>query len=357
MSKRITFGNVDTLGLDVGDRFIQVCEVRGGVVVAQRQIPTSRESLTKFVAGQKPCRVVIEVGKHSPWMSDLFKTTAFEAIFVNAARLMTLHELKRKTDKLDARYLASRGSLNDAKMFESRVEHRVLKSRAAMTLIRSRDVMVRSRTRLVTSARSMVDSYGGKLPSCAPESFTSPKVVKAIPKEIFEAIEPMIGMIKSANQQILKLEKKINKLAQKEFPQVAAVSQVQGVGNLTGLAFTLVVDDVKRFKNGRLVGAYLGLTPGIRQSGEEEHELGITKEGDDLVRRLLVQAANYIVYRGEDSDLRRFGERIIEANKRTGKKRAVIAVARKLAVVLFHLLKTGDTYDPLYHTKKQQPAA
>lgn len=356
MGKRITFGKVDTIGLDVGDQFIHVCEVRNGAVVAQFRIPTSRESLKKLLAGRKPCRVVVEVGKHSPWMSDMLKTTAFEAIFVNAAKLMTLHQLKRKTDKLDARYLASRGSLDDPNLLDSRVEHRDPRSRGAMSILRARDLAVRIRTKLVTSVRSIVDSYGGKLPSCVPESFPSPKVIRAIPKESFPAIEPLIRMIKDANAQIRDLEKKIDALARTEYPQVARVSQVQGVANITGLAFVLVTDKLERFKNGRMVGAYLGLIPRTWQSGKEERELGITKEGDDLVRRLLVQAANYILYRGKDSDLRRFGERIIESNGKTGKKRAVIAIARKLAVILFHLLKTGDTYDPLHNSNKQRVA-
>src|SRR5215213_3001951 len=145
MGKRITFGNVDTLGLDVGDRFIQVCEVRGGVVVSQGPIPNSMDSLARFLVGKKPCRIVTEIGKHSPWMSDLLESSGFEAIFVNAAKLMSLHQLKRKTDKLDARFLASRGSLNDVNVLESRVIHRSLGSRINMTSIRVRDLLVRAR--------------------------------------------------------------------------------------------------------------------------------------------------------------------------------------------------------------------
>ena len=129
--------------------------------------------------------------------------------------------------------------------------------------------------------------------------------------------------------------------------------QVEGIGPLTALTFVLTLEDPHRFEKSRSVGAYLGLVPATDRSGERDPHKRISKEGDEMLRRLLVGSANYVLGPfGSDSDLRRHGEKIASRGAKNAKKRAAVAVARKLAVLLHRLWVTGETYDPLYNTHR-----
>jgi transposase len=143
-------------------------------------------------------------------------------------------------------------------------------------------------------------------------------------------------------------------LAEEHYPQTKLLRQVRGVGPLTALTFVLTLEDPKRFQKSRAVGAYLGLAPAKKQSGERDLQQRISKEGDEMLRRLLVGSAHYILLGpfGEDSDLRRHGEKIAQRGGKSAKKRAVVvAVARKLSVLLHHLWISGEAYEPLYNAR------
>ena len=117
---------------------------------------------------------------------------------------------------------------------------------------------------------------------------------------------------------------------------------------MTALAYLLTLEEPGRFEQSRSVGAYVGLTPRRDQSGQTDKQLRITQCGDGYLRQLLVTSSHYILGPfGPDSDLRRYGLRIAERGGKNAKKRAVVAVARKLAVLLHHLWKTGVDYEPL----------
>jgi transposase len=146
-------------------------------------------------------------------------------------------------------------------------------------------------------------------------------------------------------QQIRAYDRQIEQLCRGAYPETALLRQVGGVGPVTALAYVLVLEDPRRFRRSRSVGAYVGLRPKRRQSGEREPQLRITKAGHPFLRRLVVQAAHYIL--GPDCALRRHGERMAARGGKIAKKRAVIAVARKLAVLLHHLWMTGEVYEPL----------
>jgi transposase len=135
------------------------------------------------------------------------------------------------------------------------------------------------------------------------------------------------------------------------------LSQVNGVGPITALCYVLTIEDPKRIQRSRNVGAYLGLRPRQRQSGQRDPELRITKAGDRNLRRLLVQCAQYILGPfGEDSDLRRWGLALASRGAATAKKKAVIAVARKLSVLLHRLWSTGEVYEPLRNAERRVSA-
>jgi len=147
-------------------------------------------------------------------------------------------------------------------------------------------------------------------------------------------------------------------IAQQSYPQTALLKQVKGVGTLIALTYMLTPEDPHRFRKGRDVGCYAGLQPGRRNSGQNEPRMHISKEGDPYLRALLVQAAHHILGPfGADSDLRRWGLKLAERGGRNGKKRAIIATARKLAVLLHRLWVSGEVYEPLCNTKRTMVVA
>jgi transposase len=172
-------------------------------------------------------------------------------------------------------------------------------------------------------------------------------------------MQPVMESINTLTRQIQVLEAEIERLATEEYPQAQLLTQVPGVGNLTALAFLLTLGDPSRFKHSRMVGAFLGLAPGRRQSGERDQPTRITKAGDSHVRWLLVQAANHMVRRdAPDSDLKRHGAKLAKSGSKSSKRIAKVAVARKLAVLLHALLMTGEVFEPLRNTdarSRRQP--
>ena len=137
------------------------------------------------------------------------------------------------------------------------------------------------------------------------------------------------------------------------YPETELLRQVEGIGPLTALTFVLTLEDPSRFAKSRSVGAYLGLVPATDQSGDRDPQKRISKEGDEMMRRLLVGSAHYILGPlGSDSDLRRHGEKIASRGGKNSKKRAVVAVARKLSVLLHRLWVTGEVYEPLRNTHR-----
>jgi transposase len=187
----------------------------------------------------------------------------------------------------------------------------------------------------------------------------NPEKAKALSPELQTALEPLLAGIESLSEQIREYNERIEKLAQQSYPQVALLKQVKGVGTLIALTFLLTLEDAHRFRQSRDVGCYLGLQPGRRNSGQSEPQMHISKEGDPYLRTLLVQGAHHILGPfGADSDLRRWGLKLAERGGKSGKKRAIIAVARKLAVLLHHLWVSGEVYEPLRNRKQTaMPAA
>ena len=157
-------------------------------------------------------------------------------------------------------------------------------------------------------------------------------------------------MIRALNEQITGYDKQFEPMIETSFPEARRVRQVRGVGPVTALAFVLALEDPSRFRDGRTAAAFLGLVPRRDQSGAIDKQLGISKTGNDFVRRLLVQCAHYILGPlGHDCDLRRWGLGLMERGGKSSKKRAIVATARKLAVLLFRLWKRDEEWKPLYN--------
>ncbi len=225
-------------------------------------------------------------------------------------------------------------------------------------MIRARAGLVRARTALVNTARGLAKSYGERLRGCNVRNM-NPEKAQGLSPELRTALEPLLAGIESPSERIRECNEGIERLARESYSQVAQLKQVKGVDTLIGLTFLLTLEDAHRFRKSRDVGGYLGLQPGRRNSGQSEPQMHISKEGDPYLRTLLVQGAHHILGPfGADSDLRRWGLKLAERGGKSGKKRAIIAVARKLAVLLHHLWVSGEVYEPLRHSKPTaMPAA
>jgi len=334
------------VGLDLGDRYTRFCALDvDGEIIEEGRIVTTAKALRRKFEETEPMRVVFEVGTHSAWVDRLLCSLGHETIVANAGKVALIYSNERKHDQKDARSLAELGQFKPRLLHP--IQHRSEDTLVARGLIRSRDALVRSRTQLINHVRGIVKTSGGRLPSCSAESFPR-KVALHIPGKLKEALDPLLVFIARLNRQIRSFDRRIEQIASEQYPETEVLRQVPGVGPLTALWYILTIEDPMRFTRSRDVGPYLGLVPRLDQSGEQNPQKRITKAGDELMRRLLVGSAHYIIGPfGPDTDLRRWGLRLAERGGKNAKKRAAVAVARKLAVLLHRLWVAGEVYEPL----------
>jgi transposase len=292
--------------------------------------------------------MAIEAGTHSPWISRLLSACGHEVIVANPVKVALITQNVNKTDPVDAEYLARLARFDRGLLFP--IQHRGEQAQIDLQLIRTRNIAVQSRKKLIGHARGAVKSFGARLPKCSAEAFVN-ATRDSIPETLRGALGPLLDLIDQLTKTIAGYDREVLKLVRTRYPEVERVTQVKGVGALIGLAFVLVLEDAGRFQKSRSVGAFLGLTSKKDQSGDQDPQRGITKAGDRLLRVLLMQGAQYILGQfGEDCDLRRHGEKIASRGGKRAKKRATVAVARKLSVLLHRLWVSGERYEPLRNT-------
>ena len=344
MSK-LTVNNV-VVGLDLGDRFSWLCVLDGdGEVVEEGRIQSTEAALRRWFGPRESACVAIEVGTHSPWVSRLLKELGHEVIVANARHVRMIYDGARKSDRLDAEALARLARLDPALLHG--IAHRSEDAHHDLAVIRAREVLVRTRTRLINHVRGAVKSAGHRVPRSSSAAFHR-TAAEAIPTGLKEALEPLLAMLEQVTQEIRAYDRRIEKLASERYPETGALMQVAGVGTLTALAYVLTLEDPGRFATSRAVGPYLGLCPGEHQSGDHDAQCRMTKAGNEMLRRLLIQAAHYqLGPHGPDSDLRRWGSERGARGGRIAHKKAVGGVARKLAVLLHRLWTSGEVYQPL----------
>ena len=340
-----------TIGLDLGDRSSWYCVLdEAGQVMSEKKLGTTRKAMREVFAAMPRSRVALETGMHSPWVSRLLSELGHEVIVAHARNVRLIGESRRKDDRLDARTLARLARIDPQLL--SPVKHRSAQAQADLTVVRARASLVRARTALVNTARGLTKSYGERLRGCSPRNMNVEKA-QGLSPELQAALVPLLGEIESLSEGIREYNQQIEKIATESYPRVARLKQVKGVGTLIALTYMLTLEDPQRFRKSRDTGCYIGLQPGRRNSGQREPQLHISKEGDPYLRTLLVQGAHHILGPfGADSDLRRWGLKLAERGGSNGKKRAVIAVARKLAVLLHRLWVSGEAYEPLRNTSR-----
>jgi transposase len=341
-----------TIGIDLGDRWSRYCVLnQSGEAVVEERVRTSREAFQQQFARLPKTRIILEAGTHSPWVSRLLESLGHDVIVANARKVRLIYQSDRKNDRLDARMLARLGRVDVSLL--APVRHRSAEAQADLAVVRSRNALVAARTQLINSVRGMVKTMGERLPKSTTAAFAL-KMATLIPAELKAAVAPLLKSIRALTEQIQRYDEQVERLAEKKYPETRLLQQVKGIGPLISLTYVLTLEDPTRFGKSRQVGSYLGLRPRQRESGDSAPQLGISKAGNGHLRWLLIQAANYMLGPlAGDSQLRRWRLQLASRGGKNGKKRAVVAVARKLAVLLHRLWVTGDVYEPLHGVEPQ----
>jgi transposase len=352
MGKRITKKSGLTIGLDLGDRFTEGRVLEGGgEVIEAFRVRTTEPALRARLSSFAASRVVLEVGTHSPWVSRTLASLGHETIVANPRRVRLIAENDSKSDGVDAELLARLGRVDPSLLRP--IVHRGEQAQRDRMLVQTRDGFVRARTQLINAVRGFAKALGTRAPSCSTEAFPK-RVRERLPGDLFPGLETLLETIERLTRTIQQMDGEIERLCAERYPETARLRQVRGVGAITALYFVLTLEDPTRFAKSRAVGAYVGLRPKQRDSGAQSPQLRITKAGDRLLRSLLVRCAHYILGPfGPDTDLRRAGLRMAERGGQAAKKRAIVATARRLAVLLHRLWVTGEEYEPLRRSASQ----
>jgi transposase len=334
-----------TIGMDLGIRRTSFCVLApSGDRIQEGRLKTSKPDMLAFLAAQPPSRVVLEASGPCRWIAEIAESCGHEVIVANPREFRLICESHRKSDRNDARILADFGQIRPQLLHPLKL--RGTKCQFARSTLAARAHAVRQRTLIINLIRAEVRNLGESI-DCSAAAFH--KLAPAyIPEQLRPVLEPLLEVLRVLSEAVAKYDREVDRLCETEFPETALLTQVSGVGPNTALCFVATIEDPARFPRSRDVGAYVGLVSKSRASGASNPELRISKRGDKHLRKLLVNAATYVCGpRGEDSDLKRFAQRIADRGGQAAKAKARIAVARKLAVLLHRLLVTTEVYEPL----------
>ena len=335
------------IGIDLGDEYNHFCVLDGaeGEILLEDRVKCEAKAMQRFFARRERALIAMESGTHSAWVSRLAAEAGHEVVVANARKVRAIYKNERKSDKLDARMLARLARADRELLYP--VRRRGPQAQAALAVLKSREATVQSRTKLINHIRGIVKSFGGRLPQCSAPAFHT-KTWRAVPEEAAPAVGPLYEVVAKLTETIKGYDRYCEQLCESEaYADTQVLRSVPGVGTLTSLAYVTVLEDPGFYPTGRSVGVFLGLTPKRSQSGEQDPALRITKAGNPFLRQLLVSSAHYILgHHGPPSTLRNWGQRLEARGGRYAKKRAVTAVARKLAAILHRLWSTGELWEP-----------
>ena len=340
-----------TIGLDVGDDRSYACVLdREGVSKEVFSFRTDLEGLTRRFDRQT-ARVVLEAGPHSRWISQCLSGMGHEVVVVDPRKLGLVAKSHCKTDRRDAEILAMLGTASGSRRLLGKVEHRSEEAQCDLAVLVTRDHFVRQRTMNINRVRGVLKSFGIRVPRMSTRSFHT-KAAQYVPAALLPALLPILEETLSLQIRIKRLEDQIKQIAPR-YPQIERLQAIFGVGRIIALVYLLSLGEPTRFKRSRSVGPFFGLTPRIFQTGRTDLQLSIARSGNPFVRRHLIQAAQCVLReKSPDCDLKRYGKKIEARGGRYPKKRAVVAVARKLAVLMHQLLVDATPYDPWYALKR-----
>lgn len=342
-----------TVGLDLGDRWSHYWIENGdGEMVESGKTKTTCEALSvHFPAGQR-LRIALETGTHSNWVRTHLESLGHELIVANARELRGITASDHKSDPHDAQKLAMYARVDPRIL--SPIQHRSLEAQHDLAVIRARAALVRVRTALINTARGLAKASGYRLPRTTSER-AAKRCRTTLPAVLEASVGPLLEEVEQLRSQIEKMDIQIKQLAEHRYPECARLEQVPAVGPITAMTFLLTLEDPRRFRKSRDVGSFLGMCPRRNQSGQRDPQLGISKAGNVYLRSLLVQCAQCVLRKAApDSALKRWGLGLCDRGGKNAKKRAVVAVARKLSVLLHALWVSGKPYDPLYGCPSEQ---
>lgn len=352
-NKKETFASY--IGIDLGDKHCEVCVFnQEGECEESFRLAMKGGELQGYFLSIGRSRVALEAGGQSRWVAELIEKCGHQVFVCNSRKVAYIHESDSKNDPGDAYKLAELVHFKPRLLHP--IQHRSQQAQVDLTWLRARERLVECRTEIVNTVRGMSKAFGERLAKCSTEAFTA-KLAAEVPEVIRGAVAPLLEVIDHLNEQIYYYDQMEKQIAAERYEKYWLLEQVNGVGVHTALCFMLTIGDAERFEKSRMVGCFVGLRPKQQESGESKPQLGITKAGDEFLRKTLVNCAHYIIGpHGEDSDLRRYGLRICERGGKNAKKRAVIAVARKLAVLLHRLWVSGEVYEPLRNSNQVKAA-
>lgn len=341
------------VGIDLGDRkhVISVLDRDSRETIEERTITNHVESLRRLSQKFPGALIALEVGTHSPWVTRFLQDGGHEVLVANPRKVRAIYQNDRKCDLYDARMLAKLAAFDPAMLHP--IQHQSEQAQRDLLQIKLRDSLVRRRVDLIASARGVFKSLGLRL-KLSNTNYFGPHTRKALAgvnDDVLAVLEPVLESIEMITKQIRVLDGEIERLADARYPQTVRLREIVGVGPITALTFVLVLGDVERFASARDVGPYLGLVPRRDQSGSIDKEMSISRKGNAYLRSLLVGCAQYILGPfGPECDLRERGLRLAARGGRRAKKKAVVATARKLAVVMLAMLKDGSKYEAIHRS-------
>jgi transposase len=334
---------VAAIGIDLGDRESHyACVQQEGHLLEEGRVAMSISSFQKAFSVFEPTRIAIEAGAQSRWVAKVLEELGHEVIVANPRQVQLISANNSKNDANDAKLLAKLARVDPELL--SPLKHRPESDQTALLAIRARAQLVKTRTALMHSMRGMVKCYGIRLPHADSASFCE-RCRLAVPAALLPQLEGVFKIVQELSLQIAAYDELVEAIAKTQYPAVEKLREVPGIGTLTALTYVTTLADPKRFRSSRDVGAFLGLRPRQQQSGSKNPQLGITKAGDVYLRTLLVQSAHCVLRKyAPDTALKRWGEKLCERGGANAKKRAIAAVARKLAVLLHKLWITGAEF-------------
>ena len=349
MEKYSTF-----IGIDLGDKHSHyaILDADRRVRAEAGAVETTERGFMARFQPMRPSTIAIEAGTYSPWVSRLLSSFGHHVLVANPRRLRAIYENARKNDKVDAMMLARLARSDDELLHP--IQHRGEQAHAHLSVVRARNGVVKARTMLINQVRGLCKSFGHRIDKYDAGYFPL-HAREEIPPPLKPAVFPLLKSIENLTKTINAYDKEVHVLC-KHYKETRLLQQIAGVGEVTALTFALTIDDPHRFSSSRDAGAYFGLIPGSNQSGDQDPRMPITKTGNEDMRRLLVGSAQYLLgpLNKQDSELRQWGLQLAGPVNNKGKhdkirkRRAVVAVARKLAVLMHLLWVTGSVYDPFF---------
>lgn len=325
-------------GLDVSSKLTFICIVNdSGDILYESSVATDPDCIAKSLKRFKHplCEIGLESGSLSYWLTRELKERNINAILIDSRQMATFLALKvNKTDKNDARAIAEAMRCKAYKQISLKSK----KSIETGVIMSARRTLVKQRVELKNSVRGLLKAYGIRLGSVSEAKF-SEKVndyLEGFSDEVKRAIKSLLIAFDAISSELNKTNENVEKISRKD-KDIALLKTIPGVGTITAMTFKAEIDDPTRFEDPRDVAAYFGLTPTQYSSGESIKQGCISKAGSGSMRTLLIEAAIVMLTRSSKwSRLKIWGLKLM---KRKGLMKAATAVARKLAIVMYMILR------------------